>query len=113
MHNPQTSHMLSNTIYSFPAFSFTFDGTLLPQMMEHLLIILCLVRSAFSAVASCTGGAFTNDQRDRITSLHNQIRSNVAKGVSPNWIGCMSAGSNIYEMLRQQQNLRPKIRRLA
>ncbi|EYC28904.1 hypothetical protein Y032_0007g3490 [Ancylostoma ceylanicum] len=106
MHNPQTSHMLSNTIYSFPAFSFTFDGTLLPQMMEHLLIILCLVRSAFSAVASCTGGAFTNDQRDRITSLHNQIRSNVAKGVSPNWIGCMSAGSNIYEMSFEKKGKR-------
>ncbi|KAL6732446.1 hypothetical protein Aduo_003206 [Ancylostoma duodenale] len=62
------------------------------------LIILCLVRTVFPATANCPGRALTNDLRDKITHLHNQIRSKVANGVAPNWIGCLGGGANIYEL---------------
>ncbi|RCN52261.1 hypothetical protein ANCCAN_01694 [Ancylostoma caninum] len=62
------------------------------------LIILCLVRTALSTTANCPGAALTNDQRDKITHFHNQIRSTVANGVAPNWIGCLGGGANIYEL---------------
>ncbi|EPB70845.1 SCP-like protein [Ancylostoma ceylanicum] len=52
----------------------------------------------YDYIANCPGPALTNDQRDTLTNLHNQIRSEAVRGALPNWAGNLNAGMNIYKL---------------
>ncbi|KAL6732445.1 hypothetical protein Aduo_003205 [Ancylostoma duodenale] len=48
--------------------------------------------------ANCPGQALTNDQRDKLTDLHNQIRSQAVRGALAGWVGNLNAGMNMYKL---------------
>ncbi|KIH63211.1 SCP-like protein [Ancylostoma duodenale] len=48
--------------------------------------------------ANCPGQALTNDQRDKLTDLHNQIRSQAVTGALAGWVGNLNAGMNMYKL---------------